>query len=105
MTFLSTEPQDYGSIDYSCRGFGGIMFSSVPQPSTSSEKFPIVVQHNLAHFWERRGLIPKTAGFPMPLLETYRDAKEGVHNEMRKFTDDLPREWTLHRNLLAGELY
>uniref|UniRef100_A0A914CFP8 Uncharacterized protein n=1 Tax=Acrobeloides nanus TaxID=290746 RepID=A0A914CFP8_9BILA len=61
--------------------------------------------HNLAHFWERRGLIPKTAGFPMPLLETYRDAKEGVHNEMKKFTEDLPREWTLHRNLLAGELY
>lgn len=56
------------------------MQNTVPLPRLNKQFPRFVSEHNLALYWRRPGLVPQAAGFPVPLLETCADARQGIRN-------------------------
>ncbi|KAI1728505.1 prenyltransferase and squalene oxidase repeat family protein [Ditylenchus destructor] len=125
MTFFSPRAHDHGCIQFGCNSYGGLAYrtSSFDIPSMSSDHFydatqpdhlipkantdfpRFISEHNLALYWRRPGLFPRTAGFPMPLLCTAMDARNGIRNRPPGcLRPDSAIIRYRQRNLLTGEI-
>lgn len=70
------------------------------------QTYHFITEHNLAHYWRRPGLFPRSMGFPIPLIDTAEDYNEGVLNRSPgNLRADSSAIRYRQRNLLAGEMH
>lgn len=80
---------------FPCTTYGDFII----RKSLDEGKCDFTVQHNLAEFQKRPGLVPMLAGFPIP---AFHPAKYGIHGVFERY--EKIQEETKNRNLICSEL-